>query len=153
MRKIIFLLTLMVGICAFATAEEPDAVRVKPASGDAVVFLFTANPEVTYTATGATITATGQAPVTFDFDNIEFIDFVKYGSVEDVAADAVTVRVTADALAIDNAEAGSLLAIYSLDGRCVLSTTIPESYSVSRSLFNRGAYIVRINKTAFKILL
>ena len=91
--------------------------------------------------------------MTFDFDDIQFIDFVKYDAVDDVVAPAVTLRVTQDALLISNAEAGSVLSIYSLDGRCVLNTTIPESFSVSRSELNKGVYIVTINKTAFKIIL
>lgn len=153
MKKFILLLTLLGSICGFAAAEEPDAVRVKPTTGDPVVFVFSANPEITYTATGATISATGQDPVTFDFDDIEFIDFVKYGSVKEVAGTQVSLRVAQDAILIEGAESGSLLSIFTLDGRCVLNTTIPESYSVSRSLLNKGAYIIRINKTTFKILL
>ena len=153
MRKITFLLAILVSICGFAAEVEPDAVRVTPTNGDPVVFLFTSNPEVTYTDTGATIATKGQDPVTFDFDDIQFIDFVKNDAVDDVVAPAVTLRVTQDALLISNAEAGSVLSIYSLDGRCVLNTTIPESFSVSRSELNKGVYIVTINKTAFNIIL
>lgn len=153
MRKITFLLALMVSLCGFAAEVEPDAVRVTPATGDPVVFLFTSNPEVTYTDTGATISTKGQNPVTFDFEDIQFIDFVKYGAVDDVVATTVTLRVTSEALLIDNAKDGDVLAIYSLDGRCVLNTTIPETYSVSRSQLGKGVYIVTINKTAFKIIL
>ena len=49
MRKITFLLAILVSICGFAAEVEPDAVRVTPTNGDPVVFLFTSNPEVTYT--------------------------------------------------------------------------------------------------------
>lgn len=154
MRKIFLLLTLLVSVCGLATAGEPDAVRVMPTSGQQVVLLFSANPEITYTATGATITAAGQNPLTLAFDDIEFIDFVEFGSVEDVAEAALSLRVTQDELLIDNAEVGSALSIYSLDGRCVLNTTLPDSsFAISRSMLEKGVYIVRINKTTFKILL
>ncbi len=155
MKKILFMLTMLVSICGFAANEEPDAIRVKLNSGTPVVILLSSNPEVTYTSTGATITATGQNPVTLDFDDIEFIDFVKSSSVKDLAATegAVKLQVSADALLVSGAKAGSELAIYTLDGRCVLNTTIPESYSVNRSLLNTGVYIVKINKSTFKIIL
>ena len=155
MKKILFMLTMLVSICGFAANEEPDAIRVKTTTGSPVVILLASNPEVTYTQTGATITATGQNPVTLDFDDIEFIDFVKSSSVKDVATaeGAVQLRVSADALLVSGAKAGSALAIYTLDGRCVLAATIPESYSVSRSQLANGVYIVKINKTSFKIIL
>ena len=128
-------------------------VRVTPVTGEPVVFMFSANPEITYTATGATISTTSQDPVTFDFEAIEFIDFVKYGSVNEIAGTPVSMRVTNDAIVIENAGEGSMLSIYTLDGRCVVNTTIPDSYSVERSLLAKGAYIIKINKTTFKILL
>ena len=40
MRKITFLLAILVSICGFAAEVEPDAVRVTPTNGDPVVFLF-----------------------------------------------------------------------------------------------------------------
>ena len=153
MKKIFLLLALLWSMCGLNAAETPDAVRVTPATGDPIVILFSANPEVTYTSTGATITASGQDAVTLDFDDIAFIDFVTYGSVSGVEGAQVSLRVTQDAIVIDNAEAGSQLAVYTLDGRQVVSATIPESYSIERSSLAKGAYIIRINKTSFKILL
>ena len=79
MRKFIFFLTLLGTALGLSAAEVPDAVRVTPVTGEPIVFMFSANPEITYTATGATISTTNQDPVTFDFEAIEFIDFVKYG--------------------------------------------------------------------------
>ena len=136
MRKFIFFLTLLGTALGLSAAEVPDAVRVTPV-----------------TATGATISTTNQDPVTFDFEAIEFIDFVKYGSVNEIAGTPVSMRVTHDAIVIENAGEGSMLSIYTLDGRCVVNTTIPDSYSVERSLLAKGAYIIKINKTTFKILL
>lgn len=78
MRKFIFFLTLLGTAFGLSAAEAPDAVRVTPVTGEPIVFMFSANPEITYTATGATISTTSQDPVTFDFEAIEFIDFVKY---------------------------------------------------------------------------
>ena len=153
MRKLIFFLTMLGTACGFAAAEEPDAVRVTPVTGEPVVFLFSANPEISYTATGATISSTNQNPVTFNFDNIEFIDFVKYGSVSEIAGTPMSMRVTQDAIVIENAGEGSLLSIYTLSGQCVVNTTIPDCYRVERSLLAKGAYIIKINKTTFKILL
>lgn len=153
MRKFIFFLTLLGTAFGLSAAEAPDAVRVTPVTGEPIVFMFSANPEITYTATGATISTTNQDPVTFDFEAIEFIDFVKYGSVNEIAGTPVSMRVTHDAFVIENAGEGSMLSIYTLDGRCVVNTTIPDSYSVERSLLAKGAYIIKINKTTFKILL
>lgn len=153
MKKIFLLLALLGSMIGVNAAEVPDAVRVKPATGDAVVILFSANPEVTYTSTGATISATGHDAVSIDFDDIEFIDFVKMSSVSEVAGTQVSLRVTQDAIVIEGAEAGSQLSVYTLDGRAVLNTTFSDAYSVERSRLAKGAYIVRINKTTFKILL
>ena len=89
MRKFIFFLTLLGTAFGLSAAEAPDAVRVTPVTGEPIVFMFSANPEITYTATGATISTTSQDPVTFDFEAIEFIDFVKYGSVNEIAGTPV----------------------------------------------------------------
>ncbi len=153
MKKLFLTLALLGSMCGFAAAEEPDAVRIKPVAGDEVVILFTANPEVTYTATGVTVSST-QDPVSFDFDDIEFIDFVRSSSVQEVAGTSVSMRVTPQALIIENAEPGSSLAVFALDGRSLLNTSIPDtSYSIDRSRLAKGVYIVRINKTTFKISL
>lgn len=72
MRKFIFFLTLLGTAFGLSAAEAPDAVRVTPVTGEPVVFMFSANPEITYTATGAKISTTSQDPVTFDFEAIEF---------------------------------------------------------------------------------
>ena len=127
MRKFIFFLTLLGTALGLSAAEVPDAVRVTPVTGEPIVFMFSANPEITYTATGATISTTNQDPVTFDFEAIEFIDFVKYGSVNEIAGTPVSMRVTHDAIVIENAGEGSMLSIYTLDGRCVVNTTIRVS--------------------------
>lgn len=153
MKKFFLMLTLLGSMCGFASAEEPDAVRIKPVTGDDVVILFTANPEVTYTATGVKVSST-QDPVSFDFDDIEFIDFVKSTSVQEVAGTPISMRVTPQALIIENVESGSSLAVYALDGRAILNTLIPDtSYSIDRSRLAKGVYIVKINKTTFKISL
>ena len=49
MKKLLLILTMLVSVCGFATAAEPDAVRVKPVGGDAILLQFTANPQVAYT--------------------------------------------------------------------------------------------------------
>lgn len=153
MKKLLLILTMLVSVCGFATAAEPDAVRVKPVGGDAILLQFTANPQVAYTTTGVTITATGQDAVTLDFDEIEFIDFVDLGSVSEVEANTVTVRVTESALVIENAEEGSNLTIFSIDGKLLLNATIADTFSIDRSRFQKGVYIVKINKTTFKLVL
>ena len=64
MRKFIFFLTLLGTALGLSAAEVPDAVRVTPVTGEPVVFMFSANPEITYNATRAKISTTKQETVT-----------------------------------------------------------------------------------------
>ena len=65
----------------------------------------------------------------------------------------MTVRVTESALVIENAEEGSNLTIFSIDGKLLLNATIADTFSIDRSRFQKGVYIVKINKTTFKLVL
>lgn len=149
MKKLLFMLAALGSISGFA--QEKDALRVKPVVGEAVTFLFETKPEVSFVPTGLRITGSSTDPVAFNFDEIEFMDFVSISGTADVELSDITLRVTPQAFIIDSAPQGSSLSVYSLDGRAVLNATFSDNYTIDRSRLAGGVYIIRINKSTFKV--
>lgn len=152
MKKLMFLLTLLAA-GASAGAVEPTALRITTSAGS-TDFLFDDKPEVAFTANGVQVSTLIQdEPVSFDFDQVESMTFVELDAVSNVEQLPVSVRVTTAALIIDRLQADSRVAVFALDGRKITEFTASDHCEISRMLLQKGIYILKINKSAFKISL
>lgn len=153
MKKLLLLLALLPA-SVFGFAAGKNALRVQPVVGEAVTFMFDAEPEVNFTSTGVSITATGAQPVSFAFDDIESLDFPEINAVQQIdSTQGIKVSCIADAIVISNAPEQSTLEVYSIDGRKIISTVFSGDFSISRDSFAKGINIIKVNNSAFKILI
>ena len=153
MKKFLMMLGALV-VCAASYAVEPTAVRVTTVGGEQMQFLFSDAPEVQFAGDKLQVTSLAAAdPVTFDFDQVESIDFPTESAVTTLRKSDVTVRLTQAALEISNLPARSAVDVYSLDGRRVFHSDCEGECSVERRLLQKGLYVVKINKNSFKITL
>lgn len=145
MRKFLLLLVLTVALAASA-AQTPTAVRVQPTSGEAVTFLFDTEPELQLSANRFTVTSTAHPEgVTFEFDNVESIDFVAAPtSISEAEAPGITMTMDNGTLNFANVPDNSPVAVYTTDGRMVLNSTASGSCSIDLKAMASGIYIVRV---------
>lgn len=145
MRKLLLLLVLTVAFVASA-ADAPTAVRVQPVSGEAVTFLFDTHPELQMHAARFTVTSTTHpAGVTFDFDNVESIDFVDVPtSVEKTEIPGIVMTMDNGTLNFSNVPDNAPVSVYTTDGRMVVNTTASGTYSLDLRNMASGIYIVRV---------
>lgn len=151
MKKLLLLMALSGSVMLPARAH--DSLRITPVGGEPVVIHFDHSPEISFTATGLRLTSTATDPVTFDFDEIDSMDFTSISKVESVGADEISLRLTPQALIVENAPEDSNISIFAIDGKQVLVSSFNSSCSVSRTLIPQGIYIIRINNSTFKITL
>ncbi len=145
MRKLLLLLVLTVAFVASA-ADAPTAVRVQPVSGEAVTFLFDTQPELQMHAARFTVTSTAHpAGVTFDFNNVESIDFVDVPtSVEKTEIPGIVMTMDNGSLNFSNVPDNAPVSVYTTDGRMVVNTTASGTYSLDLRNMASGIYIVRV---------
>ena len=144
MRKLLLLLVLTVAL-AVSAAETPTAVRVQPTSGEAVTFLFDTNPELQLHANRFTVTSTAHpAGITFEFDNVESIDFVAAPtSIGNVEEPGITMAMDNGTLNFSNVPDNAPVSVYTTDGRMVVNTTASGTFSLDLNSMAAGIYIIR----------
>ena len=152
MRKLLLLFALM--ICFAATAADyPTALRVTNTSGDAMTFLFETQPELQMSAKRFTVKSTAHpAGVTFDFDNVEAIDFITAPtSLEDTPEQGIVMTMANGTLFFTNVPENSPVTVYTTDGRQVLADNASGEFSINIADMPRGIYIVRLANFATKV--
>lgn len=153
MKKFIFMATLLLyGIVCYAST----GLRVIPRTGEAVIFMFEEQPEVTFLAGKLQIKTTSQvSPTGFDLDDIESIDFTTPSKIDNAATDAC-IHISADNAGVHftNVPADATAAIYDMGGACVTTTKVNDgTYHILRSDIATGVYVVKINEFVTKIAL
>lgn len=151
MKKLFFTLALLGSLSGFAAQLEPNAVRINLKDATKITLAFANEPEITFNTSGLTITTLSQDPYIFEFDDIDYVDFEHLTAVDQIETNNLLFKATPQAIIIENAPDESTLAVYSLDGRTMLTTTFSGSYSIERNRLPKGIYIFKINKLTFKV--
>lgn len=155
-RKLLFVLAALAMMSASA-ADEANAVFVHPKSGDAVAYLFSAQPKVTYEGTQMVIEGE-DIDVVYDLTEVEKMDFGVYeeptGVTEAEVRDTkVSVICSGESVTVNGIEAGSAVCVYNLAGQLVSKAQASGDGSASLNVPSGGSlYIVKTNTVSFKIV-
>ena len=149
MKKILFaVVALMVGLTAFAA---PNRVRVNLTSGENLVISFSAQPEILFLADGIKVTSNATDAVTYEFDDVESIDFVETSAVDNVVHDVIGIFNYPASIEFTNVPEGSTVKLFSLDGRLLYTAPATGSATIDKSGFPHGIYIVVVGNSSFKV--
>lgn len=151
MRKI--LMTMMALLMAATAIAAPKYVRVTPKTGDAVMFGFDKQPEISMLADGIKISATGETPVSFKFDEVDAVGFPETTQVAELEAKSIVVNAYADRVTFANIPEGSGLRLFNLGGQLVKAYPDAPEITLYKADFAQGVYIAVIGNTSFKIIL
>lgn len=152
MKKLLFSLVALF-IASMAVAANPSHVRVNPRSGDPVLFRFSDKPEISMLADGIKITANGENPVSFQFDEILNIDFPASSEVADIEKTSINVTAFPDRVVFSNIPAGTPFKLFSINGQLVYSADNQPEVTIYKADYPRGIYIAAIGNTSFKVIL
>ncbi len=151
MRKI--LLTTLLLASAFV-AGAADGLRVKTLTGDAVMFHFDSRPEVTFLAGKLQVKTAADPAVTFELDDIDSIEFATMTGADAPAGSGICMSADASGVVFGNIADGAHAAVYSISGRLLVSERCAGgNFSLSRSVYGPGVYIVKIDGFTAKIVL
>lgn len=152
MKKLLFtLVALALGLTAMA--QPATHVRVTPASGDAVLLSFDSSPEITMLADGVKVASVDlNSPLSFQFDEIESIDFVSETEVASVAGDDLKVVVLSDRVEFAGIPQNSLLRVFSLEGHLLYSQNASGNAVLYKADFPSGIYVVAVGNNSFKLI-
>lgn len=155
-RKLLFVLAALAMLSASA-AEETNAVFVHTKAGDAVAYLFSAQPKVTYEGTDMVIVGEG-IDVVYSLTDVAKVDFGAYeeptGVTEAEVKDTkVSVICSGESVQVNGLEAGSVAAVYNLAGQMISKAQAGVDGSASLNVpSGSNLYIVKTNKVSFKIV-
>lgn len=149
MKKI--LSTLVAAVLGLTAVAQLTHVRVNPKEGDAVVFSFESQPEITMMTDGIKVTSQTGSPVSFEFEKIANIDFVSSSEVKDAYRTDVNVQVYPDRIEFTNVPEGTTLRVHSLTGQTLRTVNASGHYTLNKADFAHGVYVVSVGNTTFKV--
>lgn len=152
MKKILFTLAaLAIGITAMA--QTLTHVRITPKAGDAVLVSFESQPEISFLADGVKVTSADAAsPITFQFDDIQSIDFTSETEVNSVEESALKIATFPDRVEFYNIPENSSLRVFSINGQLVYSENASGSATIYKSDFGHGVFVIAVGNNTFKVI-
>ena len=152
MKKILMTIVSLL-MASIAMAATPNYVRVTPKSGEPVMFGFSQQPEISMLADGIRISATGETPVSFKFDEVDNIDFPATTEVADLEAKSIVVNAYSDRVTFSNLPENAGLRLFNIGGQLVKAFEGAPEVTLYKADFPSGIYIAVIGNTSFKIIL
>jgi hypothetical protein len=152
MKKLLFALALMIAAVA-QSVYGASGLRVVPLSGESVIFLFDEQPEMSFDGTTLKITTASEQPISFEMDDVDYVDFVNQSRVTSVAATESGIKVSAvpGQITFSGISSTDQVCVYSLDGRVVMQPSVDSQFVINRGDLPAGIYIVRIGRFTTKI--
>lgn len=149
MKKIFLTLAvLFMGLSAMAAVSY---VRVNLTSGDPILLSFDSKPEISFLADGIKVTSTDTDAASFQFDEVDSIDFAESSEVENVADDSVRVINLPDAIRFENVPEGVEIRLFSLDGTQLYYAKSNGAAVITKSSYPHGVYVVVVGDSSFKV--
>lgn len=157
MKRILYVIAcLLIGMTAMAATSN---VRINLKSGDKVVVGFDAKPEIAMLSNGIQLTATGLTAATYEFDDVDSIDFPDeneddgpHSAIDSYDADALYVANLADRIEFRNVPAADVIRLIALDGKVVYTGSAENGQAtISKADYAHGVYIVTVGSKSFKV--
>lgn len=128
---------------------------VNKKSGETVEYKFEADPRVTFDA-GDMVIATGEQQVRHAITDLEKLTFTKTVGIEKVDANKSDIRVavTSTYIAVEGLVPGSVLTVYSLEGRNVASAVADAQGAAQAAISDLapGIYVAACEAHSFKFV-
>ena len=157
-QKLYFLLLLLAATLTAHAADAQWCLVVESAGGETIAIGASQKPVIKTVADGYELRY-GEQVTAFTWSELKKVTVRETEPtttvVEEVKAVAEpSFRLAPGEIAISGAEPGSLAQVYALGGRQVLSARVGQDGSVSLSTtgLKAGIYIVKTNKSSFKIV-
>lgn len=151
MRKLL-LPAFLLAASLFAGAAE--GLRVQPYTGEAVMFRFDSQPEVSFLGSKLQVKTAESPAVTFELDNIESIEFAKTTGAELAPGCGIVMSVDAEAVRFTNVADAAHAVLVDLAGKTLLSQVCSGGeFAIRRADYPHGVYIVKIDGFTTKVIL
>ncbi|MBR1668464.1 MAG: T9SS type A sorting domain-containing protein [Bacteroidaceae bacterium] len=154
MKKVFLSLVLML-MASFVRADDGNvSLVVWMKNGTQAIYELQQRPLVTFEGTDVVITGDGIEAKFPIADLVRFTYLNIPDGIIDTKADNEQVKFASDQLIITQLKVGSVVNIYTIDGRLVQSRTKPDggTLRLPLSTFRTGVYIVKVNGSkTFKI--
>lgn len=153
MKQTLLLLSLLFICNMFAYAELPSYLVIRCNDGSRVTYLISDEPKMTFDGSNMAITS-NDINVEYPLYSVEQITYEKGSetSVENVCEDTILHYIKDNTLNVINDVSDYTINIYDIFGKCVVNKSFhkSETASISLSNFDKGIYILTINKNSFK---
>lgn len=154
MKKLLFLLLLLLALPIGMLADNQNTLIVKTKDGAQTTFVLQDKPRVTFEGTDLKVVSEKET-VAFALADVLRFEYVKkdaLGIDEDVA-DPTGVSYQGGVLVISQLRQGASVAVYTLDGKLLRQLTASHSgtYRLNLSELPTGLYLVKADNVTYKI--
>lgn len=155
MKRIILAAALALSSVAMFAEGFAHSLIVSKKSGETVEYKFEADPRVSFDA-GDMVIATGQQQVRHAIADLEKLSFTKTVGIDKVEANKsdISVAVTSSYVEVEGIAPGTVLTVYSLEGRNVASAVADAQGTAQASIANLapGIYVAACEAHSFKFV-
>ena len=153
MRKILLSMLILFSVATMAT--EQNVVAIYPLQGEAALFAFADQPELTYTATDLVLTTT-QTSVQYPISNLRKVAFEQADIPEGIDDIEVTKQFTFrdGQIIIEGGTPNALVNIYTIQGALVSQYRLDSdgNAAISTTGYSGAAYILTTGSITFKFM-
>ena len=154
MKKLLFLLILLLALPIGMLADNQNTLIVKTKDGAQTTFVLQDKPRVTFEGTDLKVVSEKET-VAFALADVLRFEYVKkdaLGIDEDVV-DPTGVSYQGGVLVISQLRQGASVAVYTLDGKLLRQLTASHSgtYRLNLSELPTGLYLVKADNVTYKI--
>ena len=154
MKKLLFLLLLLLALPIGMLADNQNTLIVKTKDGAQTTFVLQDKPRVTFEGTDLKVVSEKET-VAFALADVLRFEYVKkdaLGIDEDVV-DPTGVSYQGGVLVISQLRQGASVAVYALDGKLLRQLTASHSgtYRLNLSELPTGLYLVKADNVTYKI--
>lgn len=154
MKKLLFLLLLLLALPIGMLADNQNTLIVKTKDGAQTTFVLQDKPRVTFEGTDLKVVSDKET-VAFALADVLRFEYVKkdaLGIDEDVV-DPTGVSYQGGVLVISQLRQGASVAVYTLDGKLLRQLTASHSgtYRLNLSELPTGLYLVKADNVTYKI--
>ena len=154
MKKLLFLLILLLALPIGMLADNQNTLIVKTKDGAQTTFVLQDKPRVTFEGTDLKVVSEKET-VAFALADVLRFEYVKkdaLGIDEDVV-DPTGVSYQGGVLVISQLRQGASVAVYALDGKLLRQLTASHSgtYRLNLSELPTGLYLVKADNVTYKI--
>lgn len=156
-QKLLLLLLLMTSVIGMRAADKQNTLFVLTKGNVLHQFVLADKPKVTFEGENLRVTCENNASASYTFKLADIVRFAydakSASGIDEIAVKPAEISQEGDVIVISQIKAGTMVCVFSLDGKLVrqLDPRHSGTYRLNLSELPSGLYMVKAGNTTYKI--